>query len=121
MKERIEILEKKVQVIQEVLEETLKMLDSINFVRQPMPITTKESLRSEALNVLRKTYENDKLVTKVHECMRKAASCGEFSVEIDLESGGNYDGIMDYLNNVLDLEAYIMASREREIMVIEWD
>ena len=53
--------------------------------------------------------------------MRKAASCGEFSVEIDLESGGNYDGIMDYLNNVLDLEAYIMASREKETMIIEWN
>lgn len=119
MEERIEILEKKVQVIQEVLEETLKMLDSINFVRQPS--ITRESLRSEALSVLRKTYENDKLVKKVHECMRKAASCGEFSVEIDLESGGNYDGIMDYLNNVLDLEAYIMASREKETMVIEWN
>ena len=119
MEERIEILEKKVQVLQEVLEETLKMLDSMNFVRQPS--ITRESLRNESLNVLRKTYENDKLVTKVHECMRKAASSGEFSVEIDLESGGNYDGIMNYLNNVLDLEAYIIASREREIMVIEWD
>lgn len=119
MEERIEILEKKVQVLQEVLEDTLKMLDSINFVRQPS--ITRESLRSEALSVLRKTYENDKLVKKVHECMRKAASSGEFSVEIDLESGRNYDGILDYLNNVLDLEAYIMASREKETMVIEWN
>ena len=53
MEERIEILEKKVQVIQEVLEAMLKMLDSINFVRQPN--ITRESLRSEALSVLRKT------------------------------------------------------------------
>ena len=119
MEERIEILEKKVQVIQEVLEETLKMLDSINFVRQPN--ITRESLRSEALSVLRKTYENDKLVTKVHEYMRKAASCGEFSVEIDLESGRNYCGIMDYLNNVLDLEAYISFSPLKNILNIEWD
>ena len=117
MKERIEILEKKVQVIQEVLEETLKMLNGMNFVVRDE--TTRQLLRREASNALKKRVENDPLFKSIEKSIKEAASQGKFFVQIEVDECN--DKLLDYLNNTLNLEAYISFSPLKNILNIEWD
>lgn len=116
MKERIEVLEKKVEVIQEVVEEMLKMLNGVNFVRDE---TTKQSLRRETLNALKKRVEDDPLFKSIEKSIKEAASQGKFFVQIEVDECS--DKLLDYLNNVLDLEAYVSYSPLKNILNIEWD
>ena len=109
MKERIEILEKKVQVIQEVLEETLKMLDSINFVRQPSTTKpTDNSIKSRVYRAIDKSIKN--------------SDGFDGFVEIPLLEGEKHDEVAAQVQE-LNLSDYITSiyreiGKKREIFAV---